>query len=318
MSSRAGSTAGKPKTRTQEVDDTAASTLAEKGGPLRSLQGTDLGQRLTSTRLTPVQRRIARHILQSPREVAFNSSVELADAIGVSQPSVTRFANAVGFGGYPEFLRTLRQTLFDGSARSDDGSAESRGKWDLAIERSIEDLQHLRESLRDRETVESASRELMASVPLVVYGCRLSLGLAEVFALLAGKIHPFVWRLDSRGSQAYDQISQAALAGAKCMLAIVLPRYPSEAERTILVAKRAGLRVLLVTDSPLASIARNVDQILAAPVNTDLVFDTLVAPMQLLSILLEGMVDADPEHAEHRLDLFDQVAAEEGIFLADQ
>ena len=56
----------------------------------------------------------------------------------------------------------------------------------------------------------------------------------------------------------------------------------------------------------------------SAPVNTSLVFDAHVAPTQLVSILLEGMVDADPEHAQHRLDAFEQVATDEGLFMSEQ
>jgi DNA-binding MurR/RpiR family transcriptional regulator len=272
-----------------------------------------LGKRLTSARLTPVQRRIARHILESPKDVAFRTSVELADAIGVSQPSVTRFATAIGFSGYPQFVRTLRETLFD-DATPQDASPEP-DKWSLVIERSIEDLRGLRSWLDGSDAVKIASRELMASSPLLVYGCRLSLGVSEVFSYLAAKIHPSVVHLDGRGGGVADRIAQAVAAGAKCMFAVVLPRYPRDAENAISIAKRAGLKVILLTDSPLSPLARRCDQALYAPVNYSLVFDAFVAPMQLISILLDSMADADPEPVERRLEAFEELAARESLFL---
>jgi DNA-binding MurR/RpiR family transcriptional regulator len=102
------------------------------------------------------------------------------------------------------------------------------------------------------------------------------------------------------------------------MFAVVLPRYPREAEKVISIAKRAGLKVILLTDSPLSPLVRHCDQALYAPVNYTLVFDAFVAPMQLISILLDGMVDADPVHAERRLDAFEGLAAREGIFLSER
>lgn len=281
----------------------------------RSFVDSELGARLTSARLTPVQRRIARHILDSPREAAVLTSVDLADAIGVSQPSVTRFATAIGFSGFPEFVRALRETLL--REPSMDGSYEP-DEWSLVIRRSIEDLQGLDDWLRGSNAISVASRTLMSSVPLLVYGCRLSLGLSETFGYLAAKIHPMVVHLDGRGGALADPVAQAVDAGARCMVAVVLPRYPREAEAAIQIAKRAGLEVVLLTDSPMSPLVELADQVLYAPVNYSLVFDAFVAPMQLISILLDGMVDADPEHAERRLDAFEELAVRERLFLDDQ
>lgn len=273
----------------------------------------DLVERLTNARLTPVQRRIARHILESPKDAAFSTSVDLAHAIGVSQPSVTRFATAIGFSGYPDFVRTLRETLFEESSVKP--SPRGQDEWSMATRRSIEDLRGLDDWLRDSDAVEVASRDMMASAPLLVYGCRLTLGVSEVFSHLAAKIHPLVVHLDGRGGILADRIGQAVDAGARCMFAVVLPRYPREAQNAILTAKRAGLQVILLTDSPLSPLVRHCDQALYAPTNYSLVFDAFVAPMQLISILLDGMVNADPEHAERRLDDFEEFAAREGLFL---
>ncbi|WP_374935876.1 MurR/RpiR family transcriptional regulator, partial [Streptomyces sp. SM14] len=62
-------------------------------------------------RLTPTQRRIAHCMVRQGAEAPFLSSVELAGLAGVSQPSVTRFAVALGFDGYPALRRRLREAL---------------------------------------------------------------------------------------------------------------------------------------------------------------------------------------------------------------
>jgi len=50
-------------------------------------------------RLSPGQRRIAQYLIEHITEAAFLSITDLAERVGVSQPSVTRFAAAVGFSG---------------------------------------------------------------------------------------------------------------------------------------------------------------------------------------------------------------------------
>ena len=59
-------------------------------------------------RLTPTQRRIAHSLVQHAPSAAYLSAAEVAELAGVSQPSVTRFAMALGYAGYPALRRELR------------------------------------------------------------------------------------------------------------------------------------------------------------------------------------------------------------------
>src|SRR5947209_15216015 len=59
-------------------------------------------------RLTPTQRRIAQCLLERGAHAAYLSSGEVAELAQVSQPSVTRFAMALGYDGYPALRRALR------------------------------------------------------------------------------------------------------------------------------------------------------------------------------------------------------------------
>src|ERR1700753_1034431 len=68
---------------------------------------------LDGRRLSPAQRRIAQYLLDHMPDAAFLSSVVLARRAGVSQPSVTRFAAALGFSGYPAFRDALREIALD-------------------------------------------------------------------------------------------------------------------------------------------------------------------------------------------------------------
>ena len=58
--------------------------------------------------LSPAQRRVARFLVQHPERAIFLSAEELGEHSGVSQPSVTRFAVALGFASYTEMREELR------------------------------------------------------------------------------------------------------------------------------------------------------------------------------------------------------------------
>ncbi|MEY7981250.1 MurR/RpiR family transcriptional regulator, partial [Streptomyces pilosus] len=90
-------------------------------------------------RLTPTQRRIAHSMVRRAADVPFLSSVELAELAGVSQPSVTRFAVALGFDGYPALRRYLREVAPVEPA-PDPGASNA---YQQAVEAEIENLRHL-------------------------------------------------------------------------------------------------------------------------------------------------------------------------------
>ncbi|MFD5552299.1 MurR/RpiR family transcriptional regulator [Streptomyces sp. NPDC127068] len=269
-----------------------------------------LRQLFEGHRLTPTQRRIAHCMVRRADEVPFLSSVELAERAGVSQPSVTRFAVALGFDGYPALRRHLREVP------PSDGPAEhtERTAYQQAVDAEIANLRHLAGLLADPAPVRDAGALLAASRPLPVLGLRAASAQARGFAYFAAKVHPDVRLLDEGGSLLADRIDRAARAGATALLCFALPRHPRETVEALEYARNAGLRVVTVADSAFAPVAAASDLLLPAPVGTGLAFDTACAPMLLGRVLLEAMCDALPD-AQARLEDFDAGAAARGLFV---
>ncbi|MDB1087199.1 MurR/RpiR family transcriptional regulator [Streptomyces sp. ACA25] len=273
-------------------------------------------------RLTPTQRRIAQCMVRRAGEAPFLSSVELADLAGVSQPSVTRFAVALGFDGYPALRKQLRENLRQLREAGPDGTggeggepaAEAPNAYQQAIHAEIDNLRQLAASLADPAPVEQAGRLLAASRPLPVLGLRAAAAQARGFAFFAVKVHPDIRLLDEGGTMLADRIEAAAAAGASALLCFALPRHPREVGEALGLARAAGLRIVTVTDSAFTPVAAPGDLLLPAAVGTGLSFDTACAPMVLGRVLLEAMCDGLPG-AQARLEEFDTRAAARGLFL---
>lgn len=62
-------------------------------------------------KLTPTERRIAEIVLADPTLLAFGTVSDLAERAETSKPSIVRFANKLGFDGYSELQRTMRDGL---------------------------------------------------------------------------------------------------------------------------------------------------------------------------------------------------------------
>lgn len=267
-------------------------------------------------RLTPTQRRIAHCMVRRAADAPFLSSVELAELAGVSQPSVTRFAVALGFDGYPALRRHLRDLPGGAAGPVADGTdADSAvNEYQQAVQAEIDNLRHLSALLSDPEPVARAGRLLAASRPLPVLGLRAASAQARGFAYFADKVHPDVRLLVEGGSMLADRLDAAVRAGASALLCFSLPRHPREALDALEQARAAGLRVVTVADSAFAPVAHHGDLLLPAAVGTGLAFDTACAPMLMGRVLLEAMCDDLPD-AQARLEDFDARAARRGLFV---
>lgn len=261
-------------------------------------------------RLTPTQRRIAHSLVEHAAKAAYLSAAEVADLAGVSQPSVTRFAMALGYSGYPALRRELRALADHAPVEPSDQNA-----MQSAVHGETEHLRRLEDRLHDLGDVRRAAELLIGSRPLPVLGLRAAAPLAAYFGYFAAKVFPGVRVLDGGGTSLLDRLDQARADGASAMLAIVLPRYPRESVEAVREATAAGLPVVAITDSAVSPVAEHADVVLPAAVGTQLVFDLHTGPMTMAMVLLQAMCDAAPEPVQRRLEEFEATAARRHIFM---
>ena len=62
-------------------------------------------------RLSKGQKLIAEYILKNYDKAAFMTAAKLGDSVGVSESTVVRFANELGFTGYPKLQKALQELI---------------------------------------------------------------------------------------------------------------------------------------------------------------------------------------------------------------
>ncbi|WP_267245658.1 MurR/RpiR family transcriptional regulator [Streptomyces sp. PR69] len=267
-------------------------------------------------RLSPAQRRIAQYITDHLTEAAFLSITELAERVGVSQPSVTRFATSLGFSGFPALREALQPIALSAVAGTPDMRREDRrNELQAAVDAEIANLESLRRVFADTDQVLDVGRELARSVPLTVLGLRISVSLAEYFAYAARRIHPDVRLVSRGGSVANDALLQSREAGGSWVLAFAMPRHANETLAAMRAARSTGLRVALITDLSLGPLVEEADIAFTAGTGSRLVFDSYAAPGVLTAAILQAMADADPERTQLRLEKYEQAAEQHDFFL---
>ncbi|KRW97195.1 hypothetical protein AQY21_05025 [Paracoccus sp. MKU1] len=270
----------------------------------------ELERRSAGQRLTPGQRRIAQCMIEHSAELGFLSSMELAELANVSQPSVTRFAVALGFDGYLEMRKFLRSGLSTEEEPSD-GEAN---RYQAAAIAEANNLAELAQALADTDLIDRVGEALAASRPLAVLGLRASADLATHFAYFAAKVHPDVRLLTPGGSLIDDQIEQCRAAGGDTLLAFMMPLYPRETMRAVELARHTGMRIVLVTDASFTDHDELADLLIKARVNSRLVFDSHAAASMLVSVLLDAMCNKMNGEAQKRLDAIDRSSKKRKVF----
>jgi DNA-binding MurR/RpiR family transcriptional regulator len=271
----------------------------------------EIERRSEGHRLTPAHRRIAQSLIERGSEVGFLSSIELAQIANVSQPSVTRFAAALGFDGFLDMRRHLRA---NGRATLPAEPAAARNRYQAAALAEAKNVDELSAALADTVLIKAFGHALAGSRPLPVLGLRASAGMAVQFHYFASKVHPDMRLLTQGGSIVEDEIEHAHAAGASWLLAFMMPLYPVESIRALQFAKQLGLRVAVVTDTTFDVDPEIVDLILAGRINSSLVFDSYASVTLLVSVLLDALCDALGGGAQRRLDEGDQSSKRRKVF----
>jgi DNA-binding MurR/RpiR family transcriptional regulator len=201
--------------------------------------------------LTLKGRILADFVAEKPRQAVFMTTRQLGQAAGVSEATVVRFVDRLGYKGYPEFIQDLRElvdtqlTLIDRVALTRVNGAAAERVFRV-VEEEIANLKEFYESA-DFEIISSAARLLVESERLYIIGSRLSYTFAYYLGWSLTKIRGHVHILRGSDSTAIDWLTIAPRDSLVVIFAT--SRYPNELIRLARQVRRLGQKLLVVSDS---------------------------------------------------------------------
>ncbi len=135
----------------------------------------DLITRLTQLRpdLRPAEKRVADVVLKDIESAIRASNSQLAQAAGVSEPTVTRFSRAMGCEGVRDFKLRLAQSLVAGTKSSQEEEAGPEGAaapyWNAVFGQARQAIR-LAERQLDARAVQSAIEHIAGANRVFVFG----------------------------------------------------------------------------------------------------------------------------------------------------
>lgn len=210
--------------------------------------------------LSPNERKIARFILESPGLIRDYSSQNLANSVGVSQSSIVKFSQKLGYQGFPDLKLAIHEAVLLGEnpERANEHAHDLLNGKRSAMER----LFHIKsEALRNTMELNDESK-LMATVEVLDNSDRI-----QIIALGAGSMvaRSFASMLIQIGKSViaevdtYIQLSSVATLGRGD--AVFLISYSGQSPRMLEIvkqAKKAGATIITLTNynaNPVRSLA---------------------------------------------------------------
>lgn len=239
-------------------------------------------------RLSKGQKLIAEYILKSYDKAAFMTAAKLGISVGVSESTVVRFANELGFSGYPKLQKALQEliknklTTVQRLELSNDYISEG-----YALKGVLKaDMENIRATLEkiNYNTFEEVVKNIFEAKRIYIIGLRSSTALAEFLGFYLNIILQNVKTVGYGISDIFEQMIN--VEEGDLVIGIGFPRYASRTIDALAFAQDRGANVVAITDSLLSPLAAKADYSLIAQSNMASFVDSLVAPLSVINALI--------------------------------
>jgi len=286
--------------------------------PIEAVTVADLARERIN-RLRPAERKVARTLLADYPSAALNTVADLADRASVSAPTVVRFAQGLGFDGFPALQASLRAEL---TRRSNGPLANVRPNHEPGtdLERLLRRADKVSTRILDSLSALLPS-DLEATIALLadgsrslyVAGGRFTHVLAEYLCILLEEIRPRVHYLADPFGVEHGQVLD--LSRRDVYLLFDIARYQRTTLALAKEVKKRGVTVILVTDQQLSPVAAFADVVLPMAVVTPAADPSMAAAFVLCELLISPVMERLGDSAQTRLALWEDSRARYQEFL---
>ena len=266
--------------------------------------------------LTRSEQRIASYVLADYDQVAFISAAELAQRLEISEATVVRFAQSLGFSGFPE-LRQHLQELF--VAKVDHGAQLRKHLAELSpdadpLEQVIGmEIQYLTDALRtvSRPAFDEAVRLICGGQRLFVYSLSGSKILADLYEHRLRRFGMEVVPVTRTGREVCEKL--VSLTPDDVFLALLFHRISRVSEAVLAYARSLGCKVILLTDAPPPPLKDTVDVVLEARRGPVMAFHSLTVPLAISQALMLAVARGNEGRSMATLNRLDEIRGKLGF-----
>jgi len=263
------------------------------------------------------QRQIANFIHDNYDKAAYMTAAKLGSVVRVSESTVVRFANEMGFDGYPEFQLALRELIRNRltSFQRIEVTNSLIGDGDVLDKVLEADADNIRRTMEeiDREAFDRAIDKIAGAKTIYIIGVRSSATLAGFLNYSLRMMFDNVKLVQTTsGSELFEQIMQ--IGPQDVMIAVSFPRYSKRIVNAVTFARNAGAEVVALTSGTMSPIAPYATELLLARSDMASFADSLVAPMSILNAMVVALSRKNQELVTERLRKLEKIWDEYDVY----
>lgn len=263
------------------------------------------------------QKKIAEFITKQYDKAVFMTAAKIADETGVSESTVVRFADALGFDGFPEFQQALQEsvkgrlTALQRFAQASE-HLESRDMLSLVMNSDISRLKATYEQM-DKALFEKAVEAISSAKNIFIIGIRSSSALASFLGFYLNLLFDGVRVVSTTSvSEVFEQIMR--INEGDVLIGISFPRYSNRTVKALQYAKSKNATVLSITDTKTSPLVEYSDVALLAESGMMSFVDSLVAPLSIINALIVSLGMNKKAEIKDTFDRLEEIWGEYNVY----
>lgn len=263
------------------------------------------------------QKQIATFINEHYDKAAYMTAAKLGQEVSVSESTVVRFVMELGFEGYPEFQKTLKELIRAKltAVQRVEVTNNLIGEGDVLEKVLYSDIEKIKKTASDidRASFDEAVKHIISAKNIYIVGMRASSYLSGFLNYSLRMIFDNVRLIQTTsGSETFEQMM--SIGEGDVLIAVSFPRYSRSVIRCVGYAKKAGADVIALTDSESSPLAEKADQLLVAQSDMASFADSLVAPMSVINALIVAVSRESSDKLSERLHRLEEVWDEYNVY----
>ncbi len=272
-------------------------------------------------RMSKSHKAIASYICEHYDQAVFMTAAKLGETLGISESTVVRFADRIGYEGYPEFQKALEECV--------KGKLNNIQKMDAKYGRStqsevltsvltadIEKLQHTIDNL-DPAAFELAVNTILEAKTVYIMGLRSNEPLAEFLHFYLNMVRGGVVLLKTTSvSETFEQMIR--IHEKDCFIGISFPRYSMRTLKAMEFANDRNAKVIAITDSTHSPMSLYSSCNLLARSDMVSIVDSLVAPLSVINALVVALCLKCPQEVRQNLEMLEDTWNNYQVYLNDE
>ena len=279
----------------------------------------DISQRIDSIypSLSKGQKKIANAILKDYDKAAYLTASRLGAMVGVSESTVVRFANELGFEGYSEFQRAVQELVRVRLTPNQriEVTKKRIGRADIlesVMESDISKIRYTLEKL-DRDVFYKSVDAILGARNIYILGARSTEFLAKLLSYNLSLIFDNVRFVNPTSSaEVFEQIF--SVGEKDTIIAFSFPRYSSKMVSALKYARQKGAKAVVFTDSSISPLAEFSNYLLLAQSDMASFMDSLVAPISIINALIVEITKLCEKSITERFDRLEKLWDEYEVY----